>query len=153
MTDLSHVVATLPEREQILALRSVLHALDNEDLLPVPLQFCNKVSDLDAAWLILAVERGYTVVQQGAVWTDLRGDLRARMPHLTRIVNECLRLKLVRRRSREVMPDVWRVWLTAAQVHRDAGLNKPACGVTGQRFRLADDSRLIDCPACAGLDK
>ena len=151
--DLAGVVATLPEREQILCLRSVLHCTSAE--LPEWAQFHNRVTDLDAARLILAIERGFTVVQRDTVWTDLRGTLRARTPGLTRIVNECLRLRLVERKSHQVALDVWRIWLVTAPVHRMAGTNKPACPQGGRmiRYRLTDDPALIDCPACVSLDK
>lgn len=148
MTDLSLAVAGLPEREQTLILRSACHVAD-ESRLPEALRLCNRVSDLDVARLLHAIERGAVVVQRDSAWADLTGDLRARMPHLTRIVNECLRLGLVTRTSRQVAPDVWRTWLVAAPVHC-GGAGGPHCGRTrrAQRYRLADDLSLVDCEAC-----
>lgn len=154
--DLTEVLSTLSEHEQHLMLRSVLHCTSAE--LPEWAQLHNHVTDLDAARLIHAIERGFTIVQEGAAWTDLRGTLRAKMPHLTRIVNECLRLRLVERRSHELAPDVWRVWLVAAPVHLETGwINRPAClnvpNRTMMRFRLTADPALIDCKACLALDR
>lgn len=156
MTDIALAIAGLAEREQILILRSALHVVPDENTLPVQAQFANKVTELDAARLIHAVERGCTVVERERVWTDLAGTLRARMPHLTRIVNECLRLRLVVRTTRMIAPDVWRIRVIAAPVHLRAGENRPACidrPTAVIRYRVTDDSGLIDCKACLVLDQ
>lgn len=145
MTDLNVAIANLPEREQILILRSTCHVAD-EARLPEALHFCNHVTDLDVARLIHAIERGAVVVEHGKAWVDLGGALRARMPHLTRIVRECLRLGLVTRTSRELAPDIWQTWLIAAPVHCDCG--HPCLTRPGRRVRLADDLALVDCEAC-----
>lgn len=154
--DLTLAVAQLPEREQLLILRSCCHEAD-ERWMPVAVQFCQKVSVLDAARLIHAIERGATVVEHDRVWTDLGGSLRARMPHLTRIVNECLRLGLVTRTSTETFPDVWLTRLATAPVHFSAGLNTTRCPASrnGQtrRFRLTEDPALVDCKACLKADR
>lgn len=153
--DLLGAVADLPEREQLLILRSVTHIADETEL-PAWAQLCNHVTDLDVARLIHAIERGTVVVPRDNVWTDLRGNLRAAMPHLTRTVNECLRLGLVQRASEQTAPGVWRTWLVAAPIHRDAGGRVPAChrGRTRPiRFRLTDDPGLIDCKACLEADR
>lgn len=151
MTDLDLVVANLPDREKILILRSVTHVAAEEKL-PEALHFHNRVTDLDAARLIHQIERGAIVVQQGAAWTDRGGTLRKQMPHLTRIVNECLRLGLVHQNSREMAPGVWLTWLEAAPVHLIRGDNRTACDasrrVRAARFRLTDDIGLVDCHAC-----
>lgn len=151
--NLTEALSTLSEREQHLILRSVLHCTDQE--LPEQAQFHNHVTDLDAARLILAVERGTIVVQRDTAWTDFTGTLRARMPHLTRIVNECLRLRLVVRHTEHIWPDVWQTKLAAAPVHLEAGVNRPACVRPGEvaRYRLTDDIGLIDCKACLDLDR
>jgi hypothetical protein len=150
MTDLSLAVAGLPEREQTLILRSAAHIAD-ESRLPAWAQLCNHVTDLDVARLIHAIERGTIVISHGAAWTDLTGELRARTPHLTRIVNECLRLGLVTRTSKQTAPDIWRTWLVAAPVHYGRSAGVPAChrGRTRPiRYRMSDDLTLIDCDAC-----
>ena len=155
MTDLSLTIAGLPEREQTLILRSAAHIAD-ESRLPAWAQLCNHVTDLDVARLIHAIERGTIVYPHGAAWTDLGGDLRKRMPHLTRIVNECLRLGLVERTSEQTAPDIWRTWLVAAPVHYDNGDHVPAChrGRTRPiRFRLSQDPALVDCQACLGAHR
>lgn len=148
--NLSLAVAGLPEREQILILRSVTHVAD-ESRLPAWAQLCNRVTDLDVARLIHAIERGTIIYSHGAAWTDLGGDLRARMPHLTRIVNECLRLGLVERTSEQTAPGIWRTWLVAAPVHCNGGANIPTHhrGRTRPiRYRLSSDLALVDCDAC-----
>ena len=154
MTDLSLAIAGLPEREQILILRAACHVAD-EPLLPVQAQFCNRVTELDAARLIHAIERGAMVIQRGTAWADLEGALRARMPHLTRVVLECTRLGLVRQATTQLWPDVWRTWLVAAPVHEQAGLNRTRCTASFQRpygrFRLSDERALIDCAACLSV--
>jgi hypothetical protein len=156
MTDLAIEVANLPEREQTLILRSVAHVAD-ESRLPEQMRLCNRITDLDVARLIHGIERGAIVVQRDAVWVDRGGLMRRRMPHLTRIVNECLRLGLVDRVSQEISPDVWRVWLSAAPVHQQAPGGGPVCPVAGERrtrrLRLSDDPGLVDCPACLEADR
>jgi hypothetical protein len=153
MTDLNVALSDISERERLLLYRSVAHCTAQE--LPEWAQFHNHVTDLDAARLVHAIERGAVVVEQGAAWTDTTGALRARMPHLTRIVNECLRLRLVRRAGQQIAPDVYRTRLQTADVHLEAGVNKPQChaGNTHVRFRLTDDPALIDCKACLDLDR
>jgi hypothetical protein len=152
MTDLTGIMATLPEREQLLCLRAVLHCTLQE--LPVWAQFSNHVTDLDAARLIHSIERGALYVPSSTHdgWASLaptRG-----FPHLTRVVNECLRLRLVKRVTAKTGSDVWRTMLGTAPVHLEAGINRPACGESGSiRFRLTDDIGLIDCQACLALDR
>lgn len=156
MTDIALAIAGLAEREQLLILRSALHVVPDENALPEWARFHNKVTELDAARLLHAIERGYLVVPEDRAWTDLRGTLRTRMPHLTRIVNECLRLGLVSRKSEEIAPDVWRTYLVPAAVHFSAGVNRTLCPASAGlsfRFRLTDDPGLIDCEACLGLDR
>lgn len=159
MTDIALAIANLAEREQLLILRSALHVVPDENALPEWARFHNKVTELDAARLIHAIERGYVVVPADRAWTDLRGTLRTRMPHLTRIVEECRRLRLVTTVVRATVvrdmgPDIVRVQLVAADVHLVAGPNRPACGQSGMaRFRLTDDPGLIDCKACRAMDR
>ena len=152
MTDLLSALAEISDRERLLLYRSVLHCTDQP--LPEWAQFHNRVTDLDAARLIHAIERGAVVHPHGAAWLDTTGRLRAKMPHLTRIVNECLRLRLVEQATEPIGPDVWRTRLQTARVHLLAGINRPACTQRGSvRFRLTDDPALIDCPACQALDR
>lgn len=156
MTDIALAIAGLAEREQLLILRSALHVVPDESALPERARFHNKVTELDAARLLHAIERGYMVVPEDRAWTDLRGTLRTRMPHLTRIVNECLRLGLVSRMSEQIAPDVWRTHLVPAAVHLSAGINRTLCPASAGlsfRFRLTDDPGLIDCEACQALDR
>lgn len=140
MTDLSLAVADLPASEQRLIARAGLHAMKDP---PGALAF-RDVSDLDAARLIHAIERGYVVVPRGRAWTDLSGALRARMPHLTRVVQECLRVRLVSIVTVPFGGDVVRHQLMAAPVHlRDAHALPEE-----RRYRLTEDITLVDCKAC-----
>lgn len=154
MTDVQLQIVQLPEREQNLINRSVCHIAD-ETLLPEALRLGNRVTDLDVARLLLAVERGFVVVPRDETWTDLTGALRARMRHLTRVANECIRLRLLVRTTEQITVDIWRTRLVAAPVHLMAGPNRPACPAPGGmvRYRLSDDRNLIDCPACLDPDR
>lgn len=146
MTDLSLAVADLPASEQRLIARAGLHAMKDPS---EPLAFRDGVTDLDAARLIHAIERGYVVVPRGRVWTDLSGALRARMPHLTRVVQECLRVRLVSIAAVHFGGDVVRHQLVAAPVHLRGAHDLPE----GWRHRLTDDATLIDCKACLAANR
>ncbi len=150
MTDLSLAIADLPEREQTLIWRSACHLVPDEAALPEMLRLHNHVTELDTVRLLHEIERGAVVVPRDDAWTDVAGTLRYKMPHLTRIVNECLRLRLLVRIAEQTGPDIWRTRLAAAPVHRHAIDHQPTCGrdFGMVRFRVSDDPALIDCPAC-----
>ncbi len=141
MTDLD-----LSQRELDLIARAGAHCLADEST-PDATRFRDHVTDLDAARLIHRIERGALVVPAGRAWHMIGGwdDV-----HLTRIVNECLRLGLVETLVGHTGRDIVRTTLAVAPVHLRAG-TAPACAAAGpgtRRFRLTDDPGLIDCPAC-----
>ena len=140
MTDLD-----LSQRELDLIARAGAHCLADEST-PDATRFRNHVTDLDAARLIHRIERGALVVPAGRTWHMIGGwdDV-----HLTRIVNECLRLGLVEASTAHTGRDIVRTTLTAAPVHLRSG-NVPACAAAdpGTRYRLVTDPALADCPAC-----
>jgi len=117
--------------------------------------FRNDVTDLDAARLILRLEQGVIVVpaKGGRSWHTLpRGQ---RMPPLTRVVQECLRLGLVSRDTIETGPGVRRIQLAAAPIHRRLAPNTTRCSASmlrrGLRWRTTLDQDLVDCFACKQL--
>lgn len=131
--------------------RSACHALA-DGLGPA---FRNGVTDLDAARLILRLEQGIIVVpaKGGRSWhTVPRGE---RMPPLTRVVEECLRLGLVVRDAIETGPGVRRIQLAAAPIHRRLAPNTTRCNASrlrpGLRWRTTLDRDLVDCFACKQL--
>jgi hypothetical protein len=131
--------------------RSAAHALADG----IGPAFRNGVTDLDVARLILRLEQGAIVVQAkgGRSWHTLpRGE---RMPPLTRVVQECLRLGLVYRATIETGPAVRRVQLAAAPIHRRLAPNTTRCNASllrrGLRWRTTLDARLVDCFACRSL--
>ena len=135
----------LSPAEQTLVIRSAAHCIP-EHLIPSRLRFRNGVDDLDAARLLLAVERGTVIVQvaSGRSWhTVPRTD---RMPSLTRVVEECLRLGLVYRDSVITGPALRRIQLAAAPIH----LRGMPCDMPSnfRRVRMLADVRLVDCLVC-----
>lgn len=152
MTDLSLAIADLPEWEQRLILRSSAHVVPDESRLPETLHFREHVTELDAARLIHAIERGVTYVPSCTHdgWASVAPT--PGFPYLSRVVRECLRLGLVRRVSEEVAPDIWRTTLVAAPVHLAVPDYRAACSAhvrtPHRRLRLSDDLALVDCMAC-----
>ena len=75
--------------------------------------------------------------------------------HLTRVVEECLRLGLVHRLVRETGPSIYLTFLETAPVHVRRGPGRTLCDAwrfrTDLRFRTVDDAQLADCTACAFL--
>jgi len=140
MTDLD-----LSQRELDLIARAGAHCLADKDT-PDATRFRDHVTDLDAARLIHRIERGALVVPAGRAWHMIGGwdDI-----HLTRIVNECLRLGLVEASVGHTGRDIVRTTLIAAPIHLRSG-SGTACAAadSGTRYRLTDDPGLIDCPAC-----
>jgi len=128
--------------------RSACHALADG----IGPAFRNGVTDLDAARLILRLEQGVIVVpaKGGRSWHTLpRGQ---RMPPLTRVVEECLRLGLVARDTIETGPGVRRIQLAAAPIHRRLAVNTTLCSASntlpGLRWRTTLDADLVDCFTC-----
>jgi hypothetical protein len=142
----------LPQRELDLIARAGAHCLADEST-PDATRFRNHVTDLDAARLIHQIERGALIVPAGKAWCVRGGRFRDR--HLTRIANECLRLGLVERVTRNTAPDVVLTYLIAAPVHLRAGIGETRCWDSylrpGARFRTLGDRRLVDCRACLAL--
>ena len=138
-------VADLPQRELDLIARAGAHCLADEST-PEAVRFRRGVTDLDAARLIHRIERGALVVPAGRTWHMIGGwdDI-----HLTRIVNECLRLGLVEASVAHTGRDIVRTTLSAAPVHLRVR-DMPACAAAdpGTRYRLVVDPRLVDCHAC-----
>src|SRR5207237_10397118 len=102
-----HLVTDLSPADTVLVPRAYSHALA-DSAIPPALRFRNGVDDLDAARLLLQIERSAVIVQatSGKSWhTVPRGE---RMPPLTRIVEECLRLGLVYLASVDRGPSVRR---------------------------------------------
>ena len=143
MTDLT--ILDLPQRELDLIARAGAHCLAGAGA-PDATRFRNHVTDLDAARLIHRIERGALVVPAGRTWHMIGGwdDI-----HLTRIVNECLRLGLAEASTAHTGRDIVRTTLTAAPVHLRVR-DMPACAAAdpGTRYRLVTDPGLADCPAC-----
>lgn len=146
MTDLNlDLLGDLPQRELDLIARAGAHCLADGST-PDAVRFRNHVTDLDVARLIHRIERGALVVPAGRTWHMIGGwdDI-----HLTRIVNECLRLGLVEASTAHTGRDIVRTTLTAAPVHLRVR-DMPACAAAdpGTRYRLVTDPGLADCPAC-----
>jgi len=153
------IPATVPLSlaEDGLILRAGTHAV-HEGLLEPVARLQGGVSDLDIARLVLYVERG------GLVWpTDSRRTWKAdgmpamRRPSLTRVVNEGLRLGILRAITVKSGASTYRTLLAAAPTHiRSKRGQMPACGrqdLHALRYRLLDSNHLayVDCQAC--LDK
>lgn len=129
--------------EMGLVLRAGCHAA-TPSTLPEPCRFQGKVTDLDAARLLLAVERGTRVVLGGNLEWTVSGGLSPLGGHLTRITRECIRLGLAYAREGR---------LHAAPVHLRSvrWLTRPACAENGAlRYRIlsGQDSALADCEEC-----
>jgi hypothetical protein len=150
-----NILDDLPARDLILVVRAGAHAAPDYEL-PASAQFRDGVSDLDVARLILRIERGAAVVagSSGRSWhTVPRG---FRMPPLTRVVNEALRVRLVRLDAVRTGPHTVRQQLACAPVHvRDftrTGRRRTACAAWLSepfvRYRTVDDPGLADCIAC-----
>lgn len=148
-------LADLSTEDQILVLRSTAHVLAVSETPPV-LRFRDGVTELDAARLILSVERGAVIVQavSGRSWHAV--PRRAGRAPLTRIVEQCLHFGLVYRDSVITGPALRRIQLGAPPIHlrTDHGL---ACRadmvVLGRRWRSLADPRLVDCLACKRADE
>jgi hypothetical protein len=142
----------LPQRELDLIARAGAHCLADENT-PDAIRFRGHVTDLDVARLIHQIERGALIVPAGKAWCVRGGRFHDR--HLTRIVNECLRLGLVERVTRNTASDVVLTYLIAAPVHLRTGINETRCWDSylrpGARFRTLDVRRLVDCHACLAL--
>jgi hypothetical protein len=136
----------LSQRELDLITRAGAHILAGGDT-PGTVQFDAHVTELDSVRLIHQIERGALVVPAGRAWHMIGSQ---RHPHLTRIVNECLRLGLVEASTSYTGPDIVRTALTAAPVHLLAAPGRPACPASdpNTRYRVLEDPRLLDCPAC-----
>jgi len=150
-----HLVTDLSPADTVLVTRAYSHALA-DSAVPPALRFRNGVDDLDAARLLLQLERGAVIVQatSGRSWhTVPRGE---RMPPLTRVVNECLRLGLVYLTSVDRGPSVRRLQLAAAVIHLRKAPNTTTCSaselVPGQRWRTLPDVNMVDCFACLHLN-
>jgi hypothetical protein len=147
-----NVMDQLSATERVLIARSVAHVLPDEDT-PDVARLRDGVTDLDAARLILRIERGALIVPAGRSWVVLHDANRTL--RLARIVEECLRLRLVYRDMIEIGPDVLRCQLAAAPVHHRTGANRTLCPMSLKyphaRYRCVGDSTLVDCLTCRAL--
>lgn len=134
--------------------RAAAHAMA-EYVLPAAARFQRNVTDLDVARLILALERGTVIVPSatGRSWhTVPRGD---RMPPLTRVIEEAMRVGLVHPDTVKI-GDIARTQLVAAPVHLRVQIDRnrrgTACRASQDipfgRFRTLDNRDLVDCSAC-----
>jgi len=148
----------LTRDEDALILRAGTHAV-HANLLPPESLLQGGVRDLDIARLVHYVERG------GLVWPNARtwkadGMPAMRRPSLTLVVNEALRLGIVKPITVRTGPGVYRTLLAAASTHaRSAYVSwLPACGrqdLHALRYRLLDRDHLmyVDCQACLDMPR
>lgn len=110
------------------------------------------VSDLDVARLMLALESGVQVIQGGrGGWTTRGSGALARKAGLPVVVDEAIRLGLVRAVSELVGPSVHRVYVVPAPVHLRSPWDNlaPACPRLPGRYRLVKNRLWVDCKACS----
>jgi len=144
----------ISEKERNLITRAGAHALDPKTA-PLHLMLKRSVTDLDAARLIHRLERGAVIVptSSGRAWHEIPEG--PHIPRFTIIVEECLRLGLVRRESIVTGRDRRRIQLAAAMVHLRGRLPwVTACEDDQQlRYRVLEDRALVDCLTCLGIHR
>lgn len=144
-------ILDISEREHTLIVRAAAHVID--PLVAGDSAFQRDVTDLDAARLVHRIERGAIVIpsRTGRSWHEVPDG--PYMLHLTRVVEECLRLGIVERLTVQTAPAIWRTQLAAAPVHlcTAPGVARCDAGRPGKRLRLLDEPGLVDCAACVFL--
>jgi hypothetical protein len=143
-----------PEDEALIR-RAGTHAA-HEHTLPAAQRWHGGVNDLDVARLVFQLERGLMIVPShgGRTWVPLEPMPAMRMS-LTGIVNEALRLQVVRHGTERTGASAYRTFLTPAVTHARsaAAPGRPACGLHRMgpvRWRLldSDDLMYVDCQGC-----
>ena len=141
----------LSDHDRRLITRAGSHALAGECVHPIA-RFGNHVTDLDVARLMLRLERGSIIVQSAASPAWLALNEIERETHLTRIVNEAIRVGLVYRDTVRTGPSTWRMQLVPARTHLRRGAGRTACPESDEkpygRYRTVTDPDLVDCSAC-----
>jgi hypothetical protein len=155
----SHIdlsVQGLSDREESLRQRAVAHCL--AESVAGDATFRDGVDDLDAARLLLDIERGAIYIPNDPgmrSWHAIGGG--RPILRLSRVVRECLRLGLVERLTVQTAPSIWRTQLQAAPVHmRTAGrhvLCRTDVSRPSKRLRSLTDPGLVDCAACVFLHR
>lgn len=144
--------------EEALILRAGTHAM-HQHLLSPQARLQGGVSDLHVARLIHHLEKGGSVLPSPSwrSWVLEGADEKKlwRKPSITRVVQECLRLGLVRTATELTAPSVYRTQVVPALTHARSGTDhtRPACRAYDPhtlRWRLLDRDHLmyVDCQAC-----
>ena len=130
--------------------RAGAHSAPDSELSPSR-RLRNKVTDLDVARLLLAMERGVVVRQGGPQrWFIEKPHPLATAGKLTRTVDEMVLLGLATGVSTMLMPQLVSVVLKAAPVHLRSSEDrwKPKCDAQALRYRIVDHPDLADCANC-----